>query len=270
MPLNANRPRCVATAARFILLLSLSGALPRRASPQTCPGIISGIVADPIGAVIPNARVAIRVPQSHQARAVLTDQEGHYEFDNVAPGKYEISFSASGFATRTFAVEVKSGKTIHRSARLNLWLPKTARDCPTHSGRPDFPRNLGSVKITLVRTSCLGSCPEYSLEIHGDGTVIYEGGSFVHVTGRQIYKIAPSKVKKLVKKFYKVDFFSLCGTYSIPSTDLPSTTATFEAERFRKSVCEYGRAGPRALQQLEDEIDRVAETSQFVTGLQKP
>ena len=44
-----------------------------------------------------------------------------------------------------------------------------------------FPKiaNWNSLVITHEHLGCFGSCPTYRLEIHGDGTVLYNGKAFV-------------------------------------------------------------------------------------------
>src|SRR5262245_47990403 len=52
------------------------------------------------------------------------------------------------------------------------------------SKRVPFPQvhNWNSIKIVLSRTGCYGTCPSYKVEVHGDGAVLYDGGSFVAIT----------------------------------------------------------------------------------------
>ncbi len=45
-------------------------------------------------------------------------------------------------------------------------------------------RDPSSVKITLLRSGCFGTCPSYQVEVHGDGTVLYEGYGYVAVEGQ--------------------------------------------------------------------------------------
>ena len=47
-------------------------------------------------------------------------------------------------------------------------------------------------QIRLQRTSCLGSCPIYTVTIDARGMVIYEGEEFVRATGRHTAQIAPA------------------------------------------------------------------------------
>ncbi len=47
--------------------------------------------------------------------------------------------------------------------------------------------------ITFHRHTCFGTCPDYSVTIRGDGTVVYQGNSDVKVLGLQSYKISSEK-----------------------------------------------------------------------------
>lgn len=57
---------------------------------------------------------------------------------------------------------------------------------------------LEKVRIVLRRSGCYGSCPDYSVAIRGDGSVLYEGVSYVDVEGKHSYHVSPADVAKLV------------------------------------------------------------------------
>src|SRR2546430_1156203 len=70
-----------------------------------------------------------------------------------------------------------------------------------YTGNNVFPLKQGQVKeviITLKRTVCYGTCPDYELTIYGNGTVVYEGYRYVAVTGRHSSSIPHERVKQLV------------------------------------------------------------------------
>lgn len=125
--------------------------------------------------------------------------------------------------------------------------------------------DTSSVLITMERTPCFGSCPSYSLTIHGNGTVRYEGFAFVAVTGVRTDKITEEKIRELVKEFYRIGYFSLQDRYEDPSTDLPSTTTSIAVAGMKKSVYRYG-FGPENLVQLENKIDEIARTERWIEG----
>lgn len=128
--------------------------------------------------------------------------------------------------------------------------------------------------ITLERTSCLGTCPIYSVQIFEDGKVVYEGKQFVAVEGRQVSKIPSEKVQELVHKFLKIDYFSLEDKYeTIKKTDgtetmafdLPATYTSLRMGSKKKKVKDYFGT-PDRLRELENEIDRTVNFHQWWHG----
>ncbi len=72
---------------------------PAPISPQL--GSISGTVVDPDGALIANVKVTLVQPGATGVASgwqTLSDGQGHFVFADVAPGPFELSFAASGFA----------------------------------------------------------------------------------------------------------------------------------------------------------------------------
>lgn len=125
------------------------------------------------------------------------------------------------------------------------------------------PLSFENAIITMERTVCFGSCPDYSLTIYGNGTVHYEGRNFVAVTGRQTSTIPPEDVRELVKNFYDIGYFSLEDEYAVPVTDLPTTTTSISIDgRFKEIVDYYG--APEKIRQLENKIDEVAKSEVWV------
>jgi len=62
-------------------------------------GGLSGVVTDPSGAVIPNAQVRISNTETGAASSTTTDNQGRYEFDDLAAGNYRLEFHMNGFQT---------------------------------------------------------------------------------------------------------------------------------------------------------------------------
>src|SRR5262245_18133867 len=67
--------------------------------------------------------------------------------------------------------------------------------------------------ITLERTACFGACPVYSVSIFDDGTVNYNGGDFVSVTGEQTYQIDPETVRQMVQAMVDTGYFEWDEAY---------------------------------------------------------
>lgn len=129
------------------------------------------------------------------------------------------------------------------------------------------PAANGPVTITLTRSVCFGFCPDYTVSIDQDGAVSYEGRRFVNVVGTQHSQIPVSDVQALLAQFDAVNFMSLRDEYRSPITDNPTYTLTLVRNGRTKTVVDYAgpRAGmPQAVRDLEDEIDRVTNTAQWV------
>src|SRR5271165_919688 len=60
---------------------------------------LSGIVSDPSGLPVPNATVSLQNSQTGAIRRVTSNQQGLYSAPALAPGPYDVSVEATGFAS---------------------------------------------------------------------------------------------------------------------------------------------------------------------------
>ena len=130
-------------------------------------------------------------------------------------------------------------------------------------------RNWGSVRITLRRTGCFGTCPAYRVEIRGNGSVDYEGQSYVALTGTHHGSISKDTVAELVDAFRNANYYSLKNEYVWPATDLPTYETSIEIDGKLKEVKDYAgeQVGmPVSVSKLEAEIDRLADTESWIKG----
>lgn len=130
-------------------------------------------------------------------------------------------------------------------------------------------RDVKSLRITLERTSCFGTCPAYRVEISGDGSVVYQGRSYVVLTGEHHDRISKEALGQILEAFHKADYFSLKDRYVFGVTDNPTTTTSIAFDGREKSVVDYvgEQAGmPHAVAELEATIDRVVGTLKWVYG----
>lgn len=126
---------------------------------------------------------------------------------------------------------------------------------------------MSNVEIRLVRGVCFGFCPDYTVSINGDGQVRYEGRRFVNAVGERTATIPSADVARLVQRFDEIGFDQLRDSYRAEVTDLPTYTVTLTRDGRTKTVVDYGGTGvgmPASVRQLQDEIDRVAGTAQWV------
>lgn len=130
-------------------------------------------------------------------------------------------------------------------------------------------KNMATLRMTLTRSACFGSCPAYRLEIRGDGAVQFEGQAHVQALGIQKENISKEAVAELLAAFRRADFFSLQDRYATPITDIPTFTVSLEFDGLKKSVVDhYGLAAgmPEAVADLEEAFDRLAGTVKWLRG----
>ena len=80
--------------AMFAVLLSTAGFL----AAQTSFGVIEGQITDASGAAVPGATVTV-TGTNGPARTSVSDAQGRYRVDGLAPATYSVSIVSPGFAT---------------------------------------------------------------------------------------------------------------------------------------------------------------------------
>lgn len=134
---------------------------------------------------------------------------------------------------------------------------------PAHEPHPKT-----DIEIDLERTACFGSCPIYTLELYGDGTVVFKGKSFVE-RGLHVVHVPPSRVRDLARGLERAGFFTLswnrhCGKGR--ATDLPSAISTLRIDGHKRTIDHYrgDQCAPVVLDRWEQRIDKVGGTSRWL------
>jgi Carboxypeptidase regulatory-like domain len=87
---------------------------------QSNSGLVSGIVTDPSGAVVPGATVSIQNPVSQYSRTATTDKSGHFQFPNLPFNPYHLTVAVSGFGTFVQDVDVNSVVPVNLTVPLKV------------------------------------------------------------------------------------------------------------------------------------------------------
>ena len=95
-------------SAALIAILYLAVASRVNAQSGGNSGSINGTIADPSGAVIPNASVEIHNPVSGYDRITTTDSKGIFSFPNIPFNPYHMTAKAEGFDQSAQDVDVRS------------------------------------------------------------------------------------------------------------------------------------------------------------------
>jgi len=64
---------------------------------QTLYGTLTGVVSDATGSVLSNAQITATNPSTGLSRTTTTDASGNYQFTDLPPGTYDVTFSAPNF-----------------------------------------------------------------------------------------------------------------------------------------------------------------------------
>ncbi len=123
--------------AAAILLGSLipatSVVLEPAAYAQSANGVVTGVVADATGAMIPGADVTLTSPSQGTKVTVKTNESGIYRFGGVNVGAYVVSVMAPGFSKAESPVNVTVGGTAGRDFALVTGSTETTVEVSTDS-----------------------------------------------------------------------------------------------------------------------------------------
>jgi len=103
-----------------VILIALALLLAVAAYAQTETGQITGTVFDPAGAVVPSANVTAKNVATGATRTTTSTNAGVYVVSNLAPGDYELTVSAAGFATQKRQVSVEVGAKVGVDTHLEV------------------------------------------------------------------------------------------------------------------------------------------------------
>ena len=81
---------------RMFFLLGIAAVLCLVSFGQVYSGSLTGVVKDPSGAVVPNAKAVLTDQDKGFTYATITDTEGRYVLRNLPPGRYSLKVTATG------------------------------------------------------------------------------------------------------------------------------------------------------------------------------
>ncbi|MDB5287340.1 MAG: hypothetical protein JWR05_2289 [Mucilaginibacter sp.] len=145
----------------------------------------------------------------------------------------------------------------------------------------EYPFNIKDLKIVLYRKLLFNELPYYSLSIHGNGEVTYEG-HFENVNIQKV-NILPVEVFKLFRHAIDIDFFKVEDTGSISSwltfdndmVDKLSTMYELETSPYSKIEFTIGESSktvhinvnaPKRFEVLANRIIKAAGAKKWING----
>lgn len=130
------------------------------------------------------------------------------------------------------------------------------------------PVDARDIVMSLERHGCEGRCPVYSITIAGNGSVIYEGRTYVKVLGTQQTKISEAAALQLFERFREADFGSALPRY-IGAYDGGENVLRVQIDGKSYQVVDDSglKVGlPTAIFKLERAIDDAAQSRRWVSG----
>ena len=127
-------------------------------------------------------------------------------------------------------------------------------------------KNWNSLQIRLERTACFGSCPDYSVEIRGDGTFRYQGRYCVSTKGPRSGRLTHDQVAKLYDQFRRADFFSLRLVYSEGVVDAPGIQLLLKFDGWTRNVIDLDDTSgmPPQAAALPNLIDSAVDSKRWI------
>jgi len=113
----AFRPEAVAYESESNRELELASSVTMA---NLLPGQIGGVLADPSGAVLPNARVTVSDPATGFSITTRSDQQGRWIVSNVPTGRIKITAEMTGFQTAVREAIYDASRPSTYSLRLNV------------------------------------------------------------------------------------------------------------------------------------------------------
>ena len=90
-------------------------------SAQDINASLSGTVMDPSSAVIPGAKLTLVNEASGFQAGYVSDAQGAYSFQNLIPGKYDLSVTANGFKSESQkGIELAVNQFAHLDIHMSL------------------------------------------------------------------------------------------------------------------------------------------------------
>jgi len=113
--------------------------------------------------------------------------------------------------------------------------------------------------ISMQRTACYGTCPQYTITIYNDGLIRYEGKMFVDKQGCFYSKVSQEMIDKIILKLHEINFFSFKNEYSALMTDVPSVILEVNINVQNHKVIDRFN-GPKELKEIQNFIDFISNS----------
>jgi hypothetical protein len=176
--------------------------------------------------------------------------------DRFAEGTLASAYESGLLAATARRAEVMAGE-LDRDDSIGQWITRPWGH-PWASNRQVMAAAAAITEIGLTRDMCYGPCPVYSVSLHRDGRADFVGEHFVDLVGQHQARVERTDFDTLALAVAHLQFGNLRRHYEVDYTDAQTTTTWVRRHGRRKTVQDYGGAGPHRLRQVEGLIDDAA------------
>src|SRR3989442_15644006 len=86
--------------SRYLPVLLLMSVAVVSASAQVSNAVVTGIVADAQGGILPGVTITVTNAESGVVRTIVTEENGRYRLGGIPPGRYNLKAELPGVATQ--------------------------------------------------------------------------------------------------------------------------------------------------------------------------
>jgi len=149
-----------------IVLLMALGLAPYTVLAQARIGTVQGTVKDPLGAVVPDAKVTVLQPLTGYTQRTKTDEQGAFKLANIPFNTYRVRAEATGFQPAEVAIDLES--TVPLNLELALAISATSESVTVTTGNsallePDRTSSDTDLNQTVLERP-LGAAPSKAIE----------------------------------------------------------------------------------------------------------
>ena len=191
------------------------------------------------------------------------DWKEAYDTMNVTDMPYIITSVTSNGKTHKITRYVGDGSAPLALPFLETWIDDMTNSQLWTGAESNLSFTANFIKpavATLQRGACFGKCPQYSVVLFEDGTVIYTGIANVSKIGVYEFKVDASAVAHIAEIAKITGYFDWSESYEkVVMTDQPTTITSVQSSDNAKRIVRYGGDpnAPIGLVQLEDSIDKL-------------
>lgn len=112
--------------------------------------------------------------------------------------------------------------------------------------------------VSMERTTCFGTCPNYKIEIFSTGRIRYTGRAFAKPQGTYEKKVSKKIIASIFDEMRKYNIDTCSEMYPMKIADLPGIIYNFKSSNTTKHI-QNAQFGPAFLKEIADDMDNIGK-----------